>query len=158
MIEYNLKKEKDVIEGGNADKVKDLSHFKDQMDQIILGLVVETEHTDRLNEALEITLDHLIETVENLPKDPELRYYTKLIGVEKELGQRMIIDDEVIEKINKVLRSSRNNIKLIGLYQKGLNVIYENDERLDETNKIIDDFYNKLFKPLYSKKEINKMN
>lgn len=67
ILSYNEFKNlnEDYIPGGKGDNV-DPDKF--DPDEIIMGLKVELEHTDKFSIALEIALDHLSE-------DP--KYYTK---------------------------------------------------------------------------------
>lgn len=74
-------KHKDRIPGGLADKSQpeDFDHK-----ELAMGIEVEAEHTDDLNVAMEIAMDHLKE-------DP--RYYTKLKKIHKESMFGRLVDE-----------------------------------------------------------------
>jgi len=72
---FNIDEFKRVFSGGRAEKdKKEITDF--DINQIIKGIKVETEHSTNVNNALEITLDHLAE-FEN--------YYDKLEKMESNL-------------------------------------------------------------------------
>ena len=66
-LESLLKTYKDSLSGGKGDKINIETIDKKQL---MIGILVEKEHTDNVKIALEIALDHLEEDKE---------YYTKLI-------------------------------------------------------------------------------
>ena len=73
---------KQQLVGGEAD---DKPITKYSLEQILLGIQIEREHTSDNMEALEITMDHL----EELPD-----YYTRLIEMEEEAEKELGIEDE----------------------------------------------------------------
>ena len=75
------KSEQNEIKGGKADhlSISDIANkhqvdIKVIKDQLSMGIKVEMEHTDDPNKAIEIAMDHLIESPE---------YYTKLQEMEE---------------------------------------------------------------------------
>lgn len=79
---------KDKIRGGRADG-KDITKY--DLQQLLMGIKVELEHTDNRMTALEITTDHL----EQMPD-----YYTRLLKMEKEA-------EDAMEKKEKVEKSKK---------------------------------------------------
>lgn len=69
---YDIGRYKEQLIGGRADN-RDITKY--DLDQLLLGMKVESEHTNDKAKALEITMDHL----EEIPD-----YYTRLLKLEKE--------------------------------------------------------------------------
>ncbi|MGK7917453.1 MAG: DUF5661 family protein [Prochloraceae cyanobacterium] len=69
------------LSGGEADE-QPITKYR--LDQILLGIAVELEHTNDKYKALEITTDHL----EEIPD-----YYTRLLKMEKQAFKELGIED-----------------------------------------------------------------
>ena len=73
----DIKEFKDQLKGGKADG-KDMTKY--DLQQILMGIKIEQEHTSNKMMALEITMDHL----EEIPD-----YYTRLQEMEEEAEEEM---------------------------------------------------------------------
>jgi hypothetical protein len=99
----------DRLDGGLGDD-RDLSDF--DYDSLLEGLKVEREHTDKIDIALEIVMDHLTEDAD---------YYDKLKLIEG--GMR---EDLVAEELVKIARLIEGADSLVPEYKK----IYQGMESL----------------------------
>jgi len=82
----DIKEFKEQLKGGKADG-KDITKYN--LQQILMGIKIEQEHTSNKMMALEITMDHL----EEIPD-----YYTRLQEMEEEAEDEM---EEAKEKSKK---------------------------------------------------------